>query len=202
MPKTITLALPGASGEQYGMRLLEQLIQADCTVYLLLSHAAEVVIKTETQYTLPEGFTEQQAWFEATFQSKPGQLTLFAKDDWFSPVASGSSDVDAMVVCPTSGGTLSALAHGASRNLIERAGDVVLKERKKLILVPREAPLSQIHLENMLRLTQMGAIVCPASPGFYYGPKTIEDIVDFMVARILDQLNIKHTLIPRWGSEV
>lgn len=200
MNKTITLALTGASGAQYGLRLLQVLLAADCRVYLLISRAAEVVIRRETTFSLPEGFAAQQAWFNENFPAPAGHLKLFDRDDWFAPVASGSGAPEAMVICPASGGTLSALACGASNNLIERAGDVALKERRKLVLVPRESPYSQVHLENMLKLTQMGAIVLPASPGFYQYPKTIEDLVDFVVARILDQLGIAQTLVPTWGS--
>lgn len=200
MPKTISLALTGASGAQYGLRLLEQLLAAQCHVYLMISRAAQVVIRRETDYALPEEFAQQQAWIEQTFRPKPGQLELFSREDWFAPVASGSSPIDAMVVCPASGGTIAALAHGASNNLIERAGDVALKERWPLILVPRETPYSQVHLENMLKLTRMGAVILPASPGFYQNPNTVDDLVDFIVARILDQLNIDQTLLPRWGK--
>lgn len=201
MAKTITLAITGASGAQYGLRLLQVLLGSGCQVYLLISKAAEVVIRRETIYDLPEGLAEQQAWFAKTFPSGPGQLRLFDREDWFSPVASGSGAPDAMVICPASGGTLSALACGASNNLIERAGDVALKERRKLILVPREAPYSQVHLENMLKLTQMGAVILPASPGFYQNPKSIEDLVDFVVARIMDQLGISQSLLPPWGGQ-
>lgn len=200
MDKTITLALTGASGAQYGLRLLQVLLAANCRVYLLISRAAEVVIRRETVYALPEGFAAQRAWFSRNFPAPDGHLKLFDRDDWFAPVASGSGAPEAMVICPASGGTLSALACGASNNLIERAGDVALKERRKLVLVPRESPYSQVHLENMLKLTQMGAIVLPASPGFYQYPKTIEDLVDFVVARILDQLGISQSLVPPWGS--
>jgi 4-hydroxy-3-polyprenylbenzoate decarboxylase len=200
MDKTITLALTGASGAQYGLRLLQALLAANCRVYLLISRAAEVVIRRETVFALPEGFAAQQVWFSKNFPAPAGHLQLFDRDDWFAPVASGSGAPEAMVICPASGGTLSALACGASNNLIERAGDVALKERRKLVLVPRESPYSQVHLENMLKLTQMGAIVLPASPGFYQYPKTIEDLVDFIVARILDQLGIQQSLVPPWGS--
>lgn len=200
MAKTITLALTGASGAQYGLRLLQVLLAAECRVYLLLSRAAEVVIRRGTDFDLPEGFAAQEAWFAANFPAQPGYLQLFDREDWFAPVASGSGAPEAMVICPASGGTLSALASGASNNLIERAGDVALKERRKLIVVPRETPYSQVHLENMLKLTQMGAVVLPASPGFYQYPKTIEDLVDFVVARILDQLGIPQSLVPPWGS--
>lgn len=204
--KTVTLALTGASGAQYGLRLLQCLLALDCKVYLLLSRAAEVVIATETTLDLPpsgqvDSLERQQEYLSELYSAGDDQLQLFSREDWFSPVASGSSSPASMVVCPASGGTLSAVAHGASNNLIERAADVALKERRQLILVPREAPYSQVHLENMLRLTQMGAVVIPASPGFYYQPKTIEDLIDFIVARILDQLGLSQDLMPRWGEE-
>lgn len=199
--RTITLAMTGASGAQYGLRLLQCLLSADCKVYLMISGAAEVVIRTETDLDLPETLEEQQAMLSSLFNADEDQLQLLAKDDWFSPVASGSSSPASMVVCPASGGTLSAIAHGASNNLIERAADVALKERRQLILVPRETPYSQIHLENMLKLTQMGAIILPASPGFYMQPETVNELIDFIVARILDQLGIEQDLMPRWGEE-
>jgi len=199
--RSITLAITGASGAQYGLRLLQCLLAANCKVYLLLSSAAEVVIRTETDLDLPASFTEQQAFLNDIFSADEDQLQLLAKDDWFSPVASGSSSPSSMVICPASGGTLSAVAHGASNNLIERAADVALKERRQLILVPREAPYSAIHLENMLKLTQLGAVIIPASPGFYMQPQTINELIDFIVARILDQLGIEQDLMPRWGED-
>jgi len=199
--RSITLAITGASGAQYGLRLLQCLLAADCKVYLLLSSAAEVVIRTETDLDLPETIEEQQTFLNEMFEADEEQLQLLAKDDWFSPVASGSSSPSSMVICPASGGTLSAVAHGASNNLIERAADVALKERRQLIFVPREAPYSAIHLENMLKLTQLGAVIIPASPGFYMQPQTINELIDFIVARILDQLGIEQELMPRWGED-
>jgi 4-hydroxy-3-polyprenylbenzoate decarboxylase len=199
--RSITLAITGASGAQYGLRLLQCLLAADCKVYLLLSGAAEVVIRTETDLDLPETLEQQQIFLSDIFEADDEQLQLLAKDDWFSPVASGSSSPSSMVICPASGGTLSAIAHGASNNLIERAADVALKERRQLILVPREAPYSAIHLENMLKLTQLGAMIIPASPGFYMQPQTINELIDFIVARILDQLDIEQDLMPRWGED-
>lgn len=199
--RTVTLAMTGASGAQYGLRLLQCLLAADCKVYLLLSTAACVVIRTETDLDLPETVEEQQIMLGELFGADEEQLQIFARDDWFSPVASGSSSPTSMVICPASGGCLSAIAHGASNNLIERAADVALKERRQLILVPREAPYSAIHLENMLKLTQLGAIVLPASPGFYMQPQTISELIDFIVARILDQLGIEQDLMPRWGED-
>lgn len=199
--RSITLAMTGASGAQYGLRLLQCLLAANCRVYLLLSSAAEVVIRTETDIDLPETLEDQQNFLNEMFEAGDDQLQLLAKDDWFSPVASGSSSPSSMVICPASGGTLSAIACGASNNLIERAADVALKERRQLILVPREAPYSEIHLENMLKLTRMGAMIIPASPGFYMQPQTINELVDFIVARILDQLGITQDLMPRWGED-
>ncbi|WP_347331447.1 flavin prenyltransferase UbiX [Marinimicrobium locisalis] len=199
--RTVTLAMTGASGAQYGLRLLQCLLAADCRVYLLLSSAAEVVIRTETNLELPAALEEQQLMLSQTFGAEDEQLLLFGREDWFSPVASGSSSASSMVICPASGGSLSAIAHGASNNLIERAADVALKERRQLILVPREAPYSEIHLENMLKLTRMGAVVVPASPGFYMQPSRVEELVDFVVARILDQLGLEQDLMPRWGEE-
>ncbi|MFI2811754.1 MULTISPECIES: flavin prenyltransferase UbiX [Microbulbifer] len=199
--KTVTLAITGASGAQYGLRLMQCLLAADCRVWLLLSDAARVVIDTETDCRLPEGGdAEVEAFLAARFGAREGQLQLFGKRDWFSPVASGTGAPASMVICPASGGTLSAIACGASNNLVERAADVALKERRQLILVPREAPYSEIHLENMLKLTRMGATVLPASPGFYQRPQTVEDLVDFIVARLLDQLGVEQALLPRWGE--
>ncbi len=203
--KKITLAITGASGAQYGLRLLECLLAQGCHVDLMISRAAQVVINTETHYSIPDEFEAQLAWLDEHFVSNAnnvGSVTLYSREDWFCPAASGSSAASQMVVCPASGGTLSAIAHGASNNLIERAGDVALKERRQLILVPREAPYSQVHLENMLKLTQMGAVVIPASPGFYQNPNTIDDLIDFVVARILDQLNLEQKLLPLWGASV
>lgn len=198
--QTITLAITGASGAQYALRLLECLLAKQCRVYLMISRAAEVVIRTETDMVLPESLNDQQALLSKMYHAKEGQLVLFSREDWFAPVASGSSSPSSMVICPASGGTLSAIANGASNNLIERAADVALKERRQLILVPRETPYSQVHLENMLKLTQMGAVVLPASPGLYQKPKSIDDLVDFIVARILDQLKIEQAVFPRWGE--
>ncbi len=198
--RTISLAFTGASGAQYGLRLLEQLLAGNCRVYLMLSNAARVVINTETDLNLPEGFEEQWDAFVTLFKTNREQLVMFSKEDWFAPVASGSSSPSSLVICPASGGTLSAIAHGASNNLIERAADVALKERRQLILVPREMPLSEIHLENMLKLSKMGAVIMPASPGFYQNPQTIDDLVNFVVARILDQLGLDQELLARWGE--
>ncbi|MRI33597.1 aromatic acid decarboxylase [Endozoicomonas sp. OPT23] len=196
----ITLAITGASGAQYGLRLLQCLVGSGVQVFCLVSRAAKVVINTETSLTLPEADQELQSFLQNFAAAKEGQLTVLSHEDWMSPVASGSGAPSKMVICPCSSGTLSAIACGASNNLIERAADVVLKERRQLILVHRESPLSEIHLENMLKLTRMGAVILPASPGFYHQPKSVEDMVDFMAARIMQTLDIKQELMPRWGE--
>mgnify|MGYP000147171407 CR=1 FL=1 len=198
--RTVDLAFTGASGGQYGMRLLQCLVAAGCRVNVMVSRAAQVVIATETELKLPGSPPAMQEFLTDWADAEPGQILVFGRDDWFAPPASGSGEKAPLVVCPCSTGTLSALATGASDNLIERAGDVALKERRQLILVPREAPFSEVHLENMLKLTRMGAVIMPASPGFYHKPDSIQDLVDFIVARLLDHLGIAQDLMPRWGE--
>lgn len=200
--RTITLAITGASGAQYGLRLLQALVAADCRIYLMISRAAVVVINTETRFKIPQEFEAQWQAITTFAGCSREQVVLLDKEDWFAPVASGSSSPSSMVICPASGGTLSAIAYGASNNLIERAADVALKERRQLIVVPREAPYSELHLENMLKLSRMGVVIMPASPGFYHRPRSIEDLVDFMVARILDHLGVPQTLMRRWGEDL
>ena len=195
----IALAMTGASGAAYGLRLLECLIQSGQQVYLMLSAPAQVVIGMETDLKLPGRPAEIEEVLAARYQAKPGQLTVFGREQWTAPVASGSGAPRAMVVCPCTSGTLSSIAQGGSDDLLERAADVVLKENRKLILVHREMPLSVIHLENMLKLARLGVTIMPANPGFYHQPQSIADLVDFVVARILDHLDIEHTLGPRWG---
>jgi 4-hydroxy-3-polyprenylbenzoate decarboxylase len=199
-PKTVAVAFTGASGLPYGLRLLECLIAARARIFLLYSPAAQVVARQELELTLPTQPAAAAAYFAERYGAEPGQLTVFGREDWMSPVASGSNPADAMAVCPCSMGTLGALAAGLADNLIERAADVMLKERRTLVLVPRETPLSAIHLENMLKLSRAGAVILPPSPGFYGHPRTIEDLVDFVVARVLDQLGVEHALGPRWGA--
>ena len=199
--RVIALALTGASGVQYGFRLLECLLQSNATVYLMISKAAQVVIGMETEMSLPGRPIDIQKTLIKKYASDEQHLRVFGEDEWTAPVASGSSYVDSMVVCPCSMGALSAIATGASNNLIERAADVTLKERKKLIIVPRESPYSDIHLENMLKLSRMDAVIVDANPGFYNQPQTIDDLVDFVVGKILDQLRIDNDLQPRWGGK-
>lgn len=199
-PSTITLAFTGASGMPYGLRLLECVLAAGCRVHLLYSPAAQIVAKQECDLVFPTQPREAQRFFGARFRAAEGQLFVYAREDWMSPVASGSNPADAMVVCPCSMGTLAAIAAGLADNLIERAADVMLKERRTLVLVPRETPLSVIHLENMTRLARAGAVILPPAPGFYTHPQTVADLVDFVVARVLDQLQVPHALVPRWGA--
>lgn len=199
--KAITLALTGASGAAYGVRLLECLLRADYQVYLLLSDAARVVIDTELSEEWPAEADACARWLERRFQASEGRVRLSSRFDWFSPVASGSAAPKQMVIAPCSMGTVSAIAHGASDNLIERAADVVIKERGQLILMPRETPYSTIHLENMLKVSQLGVVIMPASPGFYHQPKELTDLVDFMVARVLDHLGIELSIGQRWGMD-
>lgn len=204
--RSVTLAMTGASGAQYGLRLLDCLVQANCQVQFLISDAARVVVETETELDLPHdaensNATNLEEFLTLNFDADPGQIVVNTSRDWFSSVASGSASPASMIICPASGGTLSAIACGASNNLIERAADVAIKEKRQLIVVPREMPLSEIHLENMLKLARLGVTVMPAMPGFYQNPQTIDDLVDFVVARILDHLGIEQTLLPRWGHE-
>ncbi len=198
---SITLAMTGASGAQYGLRLLQSLIGAGEQVYLMVSSPAQVVLTMETALKVPSRPREMQAYFSELYNAQPEQLKVYGKEQWSSPVASGSGASRAMVVCPCTSAMLSAVANGASRSLMERAADVAIKEQRKLILVHRETPVSAIHLENMLKLARLGVLILPANPGFYQAPKTIDDLVDFVVARILDHLEIEHTLLPRWGDE-
>lgn len=200
-PATITLALTGASGMPYAIRLLESLLAANTRVYLLYSQAAQIVAQQEMGLNLPSSSRELQMQLRGSFAHLPGKLQVFGREEWFAPIASGSNTADAMVICPCTMGTLAAIAAGMSDNLIERAADVILKEQRKLILVPRETPFSAIHLENMLKLARLGAVILPANPGFYHHPATVQDVVDFVVARILDHLGLPHQLMARWGED-
>ena len=199
-PQPIALGITGASGSAYALRLLECLIGAGREVYLMISQAGRIVLKMESALELPSQPDEMQAYLSDVFDAEPDQIRVFGRQQWLAPVASGSNPPEAMVVCPCTTGTLSAIACGASNDLMERAADVMLKEQRKLILVVRETPLSEIHLKNMLKLSRMGAVIMPANPGFYYHPASVEDLVNFMVARILDHLGVEQDLLPRWGD--
>ena len=191
----IVMAVTGASGAPYAVRLLEQLLATHQPVQLIVSSHGLRLLRTETEITSIDALRTAvgaDAW--------DAHVTVFDDADRGAAPASGSARNRGMVICPCSMGTVSAISQGTSRSLVERAADVALKERRKLVLVPRETPYSAIHLENMLRLTRAGAVILPASPGFYHRPSTIDEIVDFVVARVLDQLGVEHTLGHRWGS--
>lgn len=184
----------------YSMRLLEMLLDGGHTVYLVYSQAAQFVARQELDLALPAKASEARTQLLDRYGCRPEQLHVFSREDWLAPIASGTGAADAMVVCPCTMGALSAIANGTSDNLIERAADVMIKEGRKLILVPRETPFSAIHLENMLKLSRIGVVMLAANPGFYHQPATVQHVVDFIVAKILDQLSIEHTLIARWGE--
>jgi 4-hydroxy-3-polyprenylbenzoate decarboxylase len=205
MKRNIVVAITGASGATYSIRLLEVLLAAGCDVHLSISDAARTVLEQELDITIDlEHFDPAALNLDRSTPTKgtvePGTLRYHHYLDFLAPMASGSFPTDGMVVCPCSCGTLSAIAHGASANLIHRAADVHLKERRRLILVPRETPLSLPQIENMRLAALAGAVVLPASPGFYHGAKSIGDLVDFVVSRICDQLGVANTLIERWGE--
>jgi 4-hydroxy-3-polyprenylbenzoate decarboxylase len=198
---SITLAMTGASGAQYGLRLLECLVQADREIFLLFTKAAQIVVGSETDLKLPGRSAEQSRFLNRHFGARDGQIRVCGEEEWTSPVASGSGAPRTMVVCPCTMATLANIASGASGNLLERAADVVLKERGNLVLVPRETPFSAIHLENMLKLARVGALILPANPGFYNRPRKVDELVDFIVARVLGQIGIDTDLLKRWGRD-
>ena len=215
--KPIVLAFTGASGAIYGVRLLQILLQQSVPVHLTISDSGAAVIAQEFGVRLALEKADVAAVLQASndFLKQPpmdfaelvagaksnGTLTVHHYKNYFTPIASGSFLTAGMVICPCSGSTMSGIAHAASQNLIQRAADVHLKEHRKLILVPRETPLSVFQLENMHRLAQAGAVILPAMPGWYHGVKDMLDLVDFVVARILDQLDVPHTLMQRWGAK-
>ncbi len=191
----LVMAVTGASGAPYAVRLLEQLVRAKQPVQLIVSAHGWRLLDTEIGIADIAALQAQsggKAW--------KGIVTVFDDGDRGAAPASGSARNAGMVICPCSMGTLAAVAAGTSRSLVERAADVALKERRKLVLVTRETPLSAIHLENMLRVTNAGAVVMPAAPGFYHRPAAVSDLVDFIVARVLDQLGVEHTLGRRWSG--
>ena len=193
--RPIVVAITGASGAPYAVRLLEALTEARRPVQLIVSSHGFRLLDTEMGIASLEALRSHvgaERWDRS--------ITVFDDGDRGATPASGSALSDGMVICPCSMGTLSAIAAGSSRSLVERAADVALKERRTLVLVPRETPLSAIHLENMLRLTHAGVIIMPAAPGFYHGPKSIDDLVNFVVARVLDHFGVPHRLVARWGG--
>jgi 4-hydroxy-3-polyprenylbenzoate decarboxylase len=198
--KTIVLALTGASGLPYSMRLLESLLHSGQSVHLVYSQAAQIVAKQELDFVLPNRPQDAEKILAERFGKVSGKLRVFGRDDWFAPMASGSNPGDAMVICPCTMGTLAAVAAGLSDDLITRAADVMLKEKRPLILVPRETPFSALHLDNMLKLSHAGAVILPPNPGFYHHPQSVQDLVDFVVAKVLDHLGVEHVLVKRWGE--
>ncbi len=200
---SVVLAITGASGAAYAVRLLDMLLAAGSEVHLTISPAGQAVIEHELglKVNLEAFRASDLVASDRGAASSKGDVRYHHYQDLMAPIASGSFLTGGMVVCPCSGGTLAAIAHSMGTNLIHRAAEVHLKERRKLILVPRETPLSLPQLDNMKRATEAGAVVLPASPGFYHGPKSISDLVDFVVARICDQLGVEHTLMRRWGEE-
>jgi 4-hydroxy-3-polyprenylbenzoate decarboxylase len=228
MKRNIVVALTGASGATYGVRLLEVLLAAGCDVQLSISDSARTVLRQELGLAVdldrfdpaalmldtgPEikddrlqrirslaGISSESSNVLSMAVGEPGTIRYHHWRDFMAPIASGSYLTDGMVVCPCSSGTLSAIAHAAGANLIHRAAEVHLKERRKLILVPRETPLSVVQLENMRRAAEAGAVVLPAMPGFYHGVTSLRDLVDFIVGRICDQLGVRNELIRRWGG--
>jgi len=197
--ESVIVALTGASGSAYGLRLIQRLAQAGIVQHILLSDAARVVLKQEVDLVLSSDAENSAVELARHLDISSSLLRCYALKDWFSPTASGSAGIRRMVVVPCSMGTLARIANGISDNLIERAADVVLKEHRQLILVPRETPLSAIHLENMLKLSRMGVDIMPAMPAFYNRPQSINELIDFLVDRLLDHLNIANPTAKQWG---
>ena len=206
--RKIVLAITGASGAAYCVRLLHVLRSAGCEVHVTISASGQAVLRHELGVSVDLNEFESSSLSgnidtDGTFVDEPtsgGRIIYHHYQDFFTPIASGSALTDGMVICPCSGSTLGAIVHATGNNLIHRAADVHLKERRPLILVPRETPLSAIQLDNMRRAAEAGAVVLPAMPGYYHEARTVRDLVDFVVARICDQLNIQHNLVPRWGD--
>ncbi len=197
----IVLAMTGASGAVYGLALGRELLRAGIRLTVLLSATGRQVIREETGLELEGEEGDVLRALTDYFHSSPDRLCYYGEGDFFAPVASGSSAPDAMVICPCTMGTLSRVACGNSTTLLERCADVMLKERRPLILVPRETPLSEIHLENMLKLARLGAAIVPAMPAFYHKPGTVEDLVNFVVGKVLDILGVENSLYRRWQGE-
>jgi len=197
---TFTVAITGASGAAYGLKLLHYLVKDGHTIYVSISGDGLSILRDETGLHLTGSPKDVQAALEKHLGAQEGQVRYFDEHTMYAPIASGSATVDAMVVIPCSMKTLSAMANGYASNLIERAADVMIKEKRKLIIVPRETPLSAIHLKNMLTLAELGCHLIPAMPAFYHHPKTIEDMTDFIVGRVLDSMGIENDLVPRWQS--
>lgn len=194
--KVLTVGITGASGAIYGVRLTQELLRLGHTVHLLITEAGWQVFKEELEWD-----TEDRTQVISNkFLEYGSNLFYHTLRDFNAPIASGSYKSDGMIVIPCSMGTLSKIAHGTSSNLLERAADVMLKEDRRLLIVPRETPLNQIHLENMLKLSKAGARILPAMPGFYHNPKTLDQMIDHLIGKVLDSLDISHNLFKRWGE--
>jgi flavin prenyltransferase len=200
MKRHYCVAITGASGTVYGIRLIRELLAAGNRLSILISSSGFTVLKEEMglDWTGHEELVNKL--LHTHFNAAPDQLTYYTENNFFSPLASGSAAPDAMIVAPCSMGSLARIASGLSGNLLERAADVMLKEGKPLLLLPRETPLSAIHLENMLKLARLGVRIIPAMPGFYGHPQTVDDIVNFVVGKMLDQLGVEGNLFKRWGA--
>ena len=199
-PKVVTLAMTGASGAEYTLRLIECLLSNNIQIQFISSQPGQIVMGMETRLKLTGSPQKMHQTIVDYFSADPELIQVYSRDQWTAPPASGSSVADAMVVCPCTMGSLASIAVGSSDNLIHRAADVAIKERKTLILVPRETPFSAVHLENMLKLARLGVVILPPNPGFYHGVSKVAELIDFIVARILDQLGIENDLSPRWGN--
>ena len=200
MNRRIVLALTGASGSIYGLKLARELLATGHRLTMLITGAGFDVIRHEMGLDWRGDESAVTTILREYFEDREQRLDFYGETNFLAPVASGSAAPDAMVLCPCSMGTLSRIACGNSGNLVERCADVMLKERRPLVLVPRETPLNDIHLENMLRLSRMGARIVPAMPAFYHRPETVDDMVNFVVGKALDTLGIEHTLYRRWGN--
>lgn len=196
MDKKYTVAITGASGSTYGIRLVEELLKTGCHVNLVISATGKDVLLHETGIDLRGN--EKEAGKKAKKHFKKGDLTLFDNNNLFAAISSGSHKTEGMIIAPCSMGTLGRITSGHSQKLIERTADVMLKEKRRLIIVPRETPLNQIHLENMLKLSRMNVDIVPAMPAFYQRPRTVDDMVNFVVGKVLDLLCIEHNLFERW----
>ncbi len=199
--RTLTLAMTGASGAPYTIGLMRHCLQQGIHIQFLCSQPGQIVLGMESDLKLSGAPQKTQQRLVEYFNARPELISVYDRDQWTAPPASGSSVADAMVICPCTMGSLASIANGTSENLIHRAADVIIKERRPLILVPRETPFSSIHLENMLKLSNIGVTILPPNPGFYQAVNSVNDLVNFVVARILDQLGIDNELSPRWGSE-
>lgn len=202
MSRNITFAITGASGIPIAFALLQQLLKNNCSIRLVITNSGIITVKQETGISLSSNpNTIKNILCEELELEKRDNLFVYSNNDWYAPIASGSSVSEAMVICPCSMATLGKIASGISEDLLVRAADVIIKERKNLLLVPRETPFSAIHLENMLKLSRLGVSIIPPVLEFYTHPKTLADMIDFIVSRILDQLGIKNNLISRWSNE-